>query len=124
MASTKQQILVVDDSDIIRGAIRRLLQENEQYAVHDAGDAEGAMQKAREIKPNVILLDLSLPGASGMTLAPRFRAESPDSTVVLTSAQDRTILEKLTQPAGLQWCIEKSELSSELVPMLEKIAAS
>ncbi len=124
MLSEKLQILVVDDSEIVRGAIRTLLQENGQFAVHDSGDADGAVRKAREIKPKVILLDMSIPGASGMELAPRFRKECPESTVILMSAQDTMVLEKLTQLAGLRWCIAKSELSSELLPLLEKIAAS
>ena len=77
MLSEKLQILVVDDSEIVRGAIRTLLQENGQFAVHDSGDADDAVRKAREIKPKVILLDMSIPGASGMELAPRISEGVP-----------------------------------------------
>jgi len=124
MTSDKLQVLVVDDSDIVRRAIRTLLQESEQFSVHDCESADGAFEKARKVKPQVILLDMSLPGVPGTALGPQLRDEFPEAKVVLMSAQDGTVLAKLTELAGLRWSIPKSELSAELVPLLEKITSN
>jgi DNA-binding NarL/FixJ family response regulator len=118
------RILIVDDSDIVRGAIRQLLrEEHEQFTVYESDGADGAIQQTQEVRPDVVLLDLSIPGVSGIELANRLRRDFPEGKVVLMSAQDPTILQKLTNQAGLELCIAKSELSSELLPLLEKIAA-
>jgi two-component system invasion response regulator UvrY len=124
MFSKKIRILIVDDSDVVRGAIRALLQEEkERSEAYESGDAEGAIEKAHEIKPEVILLDMSLPGVSGVELAKRFRDSFPGAKIILMSAQDPMVLHKLTELAGLQMCIAKTELSTELLPMLGKIAS-
>ena len=122
MPSNKIRILIVDDSDVVRGAIRALLQEEqERFEAYESGDAEGAIEKAREIEPDVILLDMSLPGVSGVE-SRRFRESFPEAAIILMSAQDPMVLQKLTELAGLKMCIAKTELSTELLPMLEKIA--
>jgi DNA-binding NarL/FixJ family response regulator len=124
MPSTKLCVLIVDDSDVVRDAIRTLLKESTgKYEAHEADDAESAIKRAKEIKPDVILLDLSLPGVSGVEIAKRMRVELPESKIVVMSAQDPIVLQKLTELAGLKWCIAKTELSMELLPTLRKIAA-
>jgi DNA-binding NarL/FixJ family response regulator len=123
MLYNKIRILIIDDSDVVRGAIRALLhEENERFEPHESCNPEDALKKAHEVQPQVILLDLSLPGASGMDLAKRVRAELPDSQIILMSAQDPVVLRKLTDLAGVQLCIVKTELSAELLPLLAKIA--
>jgi DNA-binding NarL/FixJ family response regulator len=123
MPSNRIRVLIVDDSDIVRGAIRALLQEeNGHYEAHDSCEPEEALKKAHKIQPEVILLDLSLPGVSGMELAKRMRTELPGSKIVVMSAQDPLVLQKLTELAGLELCLAKTELSAELLPLLAKIA--
>lgn len=85
-------------------------------------DADNAIQKAHETHPQIILLDLSVPGVSGMELAKRMRADLPDSKIVVMSAQDPVVLRKLSELAGLELYIVKTELSAELLPLLAKIA--
>lgn len=116
------RILVVDDSALVRGAIRKLLQEDQQLDVHEWGEAAGAVQQAKEVKADVVLLDMSMPGVSGITLASEFREAFLGAQVVLMSEQDPTVLHELTKLAGLQWCVSKSELVADLLPMLEKVA--
>jgi DNA-binding NarL/FixJ family response regulator len=123
MPSKKIRILIVDDSDAVRAAIRSLLHEQkDRFDVHESPDGNDAMQKAHAMGPQIILLDLSLPGVSGMDLAKRMRTELPDSKIVVMSAQDPAVLQKLTELAGLELYIVKTELSAELLPMLSKIA--
>jgi DNA-binding NarL/FixJ family response regulator len=123
MPSRKIRLLIVDDSDAVRGAIRSLLhQQKDRFDVYESPSAEDAIHKGRENRPQIILLDLSLPGVSGMELAKRMRTELPDSKIVVMSAQDPAVLRTLTELAGLQLCIVKTELSAELLPLLARIA--
>lgn len=123
MPSRKIRILIIDDSDILRGAVRTLLQEQkERFDVLESPDGEDAIQKAHESHPQIILLDLSLPGVSGLELAKRMRVELPDSKIIVMSAQDPVVLRKLTELAGLELHIVKTDLSEGLLPLLAKIA--
>lgn len=123
MPSRKICILIVDDSDGVRAAIRSLLHEQkDRFDVHESPDANNAIQKAHAVRPQIILLDLSMPGVSGMDLAKRMRSELPGSKIVVMSAQDPAVLQRLTELAGLELYIVKTELSAELLPLLAKIA--
>jgi two-component system nitrate/nitrite response regulator NarL len=119
---TGLRILIVDDSALVRGAIRKLLQDDQQLDVYEWGEVAGAVQHAKDVDADVILLDMSMPGVSGIALASEFHEAFPGAQVVLMSEQDPTVLRALTKLAGLQWCISKSELVGDLVPLLEKIA--
>jgi DNA-binding NarL/FixJ family response regulator len=125
MPFTKTCILIVDDSDAVRIAVRSLLNEHKgRFEVHESPNARDAMQRARVIQPRVILLDLSLPGMSGMDFAKRIRVELPDSKIIVMSAQDPAVLQQLTALAGLELYVVKTELSAELLPLLEKIVSN
>ena len=80
------RILVVDDEANLRRMLRSLLQE-EGWRVDEAGTAEEGLLRVREAQPDVILLDLVLPGASGMEALPRFRDEAPGTPVVMMSGE-------------------------------------
>jgi len=118
------RILIADDSSIVRGAIRDLLQGCEDVsALYESADGEGAVEQARTLKPDVVLLDLGVPAAAGFEIAARLIREHPSVTVIVISQQDPSVLQKLTEHYGLRLCLPKSALASELAPMLRGIAA-
>lgn len=80
------EILIVDDEGNIRRMLRALL-ESEGYSVREAERAEAALAEVRERSPEVILLDLALPGMSGLEALPRFRDAAPGVPVVMMSGQ-------------------------------------
>jgi DNA-binding NarL/FixJ family response regulator len=119
------RILIVDDSSIVRNAIRDLLRDCEEgFGVYESEDGHSAMQQVHEVKPDVILLDLGAPAASGFELAEQLREGDPSRTVIIMSQQDPGVLRKLTEHFGQQLCLAKSALASELLPMLREIAAN
>ena len=69
-------VLIVDDHPLTRDALSVLLRQNGFEVAGEAGDAEAAIARAGELDPDLILLDLSLPGMSGLEALPRLR-ESP-----------------------------------------------
>jgi DNA-binding NtrC family response regulator len=81
-------ILVVDDDESTREMIAIALSE-EGYLVEQAEDAAKALRKIAARAPDLVLLDVRMPGMSGRELLPRLRQEHPDLPIVLTSADPR-----------------------------------
>jgi two-component system nitrogen regulation response regulator NtrX len=81
-----KHILIVDDEGNIRRMLRALL-ESEGYGVRDAATAEEALADAERIPPEVILLDLMLPGMGGLDALPRFAEVAPGAPVVMMSGR-------------------------------------
>ena len=72
-----QRVLIVDDSELTRQMIQDAL-ANEGYELHTAQDGEEGLQRAHELHPDVLILDLTMPKMDGLDVCTKFRA-SPDS---------------------------------------------
>jgi DNA-binding NtrC family response regulator len=83
----KQRILIVDDEIPFRTAVRRLLER--EYLVSEAQSGSEALQLALREKPDLVLLDISLPDASGMDLLLRLKELRPSPTVVMVTAYEQ-----------------------------------
>jgi DNA-binding NarL/FixJ family response regulator len=80
------RILIVDDHPLTREALSSLLAQHEFEVVGEAGDGEHAIAAAGELQPDVVLLDLSMPGLDGLTALPRIRDAAPGCEVVVLTA--------------------------------------
>lgn len=77
-ATLSHTILIVDDSTLIRRALRACLEEGQQWKVcGEAADGIGALQMAKELNPDLIILDLSIPGVNGFELARQLKCITP-----------------------------------------------
>jgi DNA-binding NarL/FixJ family response regulator len=81
-----RRTLVVDDHPLTRAALVGLLEQHDFPVVAEAGDGEEAIERARELQPDIVLLDLTMPGLGGLAALPRLRAASPGSEVVVLTA--------------------------------------
>jgi two-component system nitrate/nitrite response regulator NarL len=80
------RVLVVDDHPLTRAALSGLLEQSAFSVVGEAADGREAIDRARELQPDLVLLDLSMPGLDGLEALPRLRAAAPDSEVVVLTA--------------------------------------
>ena len=119
----KFKILLADDSRAIRLALQGLLlPESDRWTVcGEATDGRAAIEKAAELGPDVILLDLSLPIISGLNVAQTLNQDYPQIRVILMSAQDPLTMSLLAKAAGVSYVIPKSHLAERLVPMLSSL---
>ncbi len=83
----KHKILLVDDEDLFRSALRRFLEKT--HIVLEAGDGATGLKLAQSEEPDLVLLDIGLPDASGLELLPRFKEIRPSPAVVMITAFDR-----------------------------------
>jgi DNA-binding NarL/FixJ family response regulator len=83
------RILIVDDSELMRRGIRSLLGKRTDWLVcGEAKDGLEATEKARELRPDVVLMDLSMPRMGGAEAIRILRAEFPDTAVIIVSQSD------------------------------------
>src|ERR687884_2114580 len=79
-------VLIVDDHPLTREALSALLTQHEFSVVGQASDGEEALGAARRLQPRLVLLDLSMPGLSGLDALPRIREAAPGCEVVVLTA--------------------------------------
>src|SRR5262245_7010030 len=102
------KILLADDHSVVREALRLLLEREGFEIVGEAADGRRAIQLARDVEPDIAVLDLAMPLVNGIEAAREIRAASPRTIAVLLigSATDAQVLDALH--AGIQACVLKS----------------
>jgi two-component system response regulator NreC len=87
--SDKIRLMLVDDHEMVRAGLRALLKGNaEMEVVGEAADGENAVALAKTVQPDVILMDIALPGMNGIEATRQIRAEHPQIQVLAVTAQD------------------------------------
>jgi len=97
------QIVLVEDDRVIRDSFQFLLNEEEGYAVTGAfANAEDAIKSVATLDPDVVLLDIQLPGISGLQALPKIKALVPDAAVIILSVNEHqdTVFEALSKGAA------------------------
>jgi DNA-binding NarL/FixJ family response regulator len=110
-------LLIVDDHASFRAVARAALSER-FTVVGEAGDGRAGVGLARELQPDVVLLDVQLPDADGFAVAAALAGQDHPPVVVLTSSRDRRDLELLLRASPAQGFIEKERLSADTLAAL------
>jgi DNA-binding NarL/FixJ family response regulator len=117
-----ERILLVDDHPLTRSALSGLLTQHGFDVAGEASDGSEAIEAAGRIQPDLILLDLSMPGMDGLTALPRLREAAPDCEVVVLTASgtEENLLGAIR--AGAAGYLLKSEPPERIVDFLHGIA--
>ena len=118
------QVLIVDDHAMIRSAFRNILSEHADIiVVGEAGTGEEGVRLARTLNPSVVLMDVNLPGITGLEAAARILQSSPMSRLIaVTALEDSPFPRKFLQ-MGAQGFITKACPMEELVAAIRTVAA-
>jgi two-component system, NarL family, invasion response regulator UvrY len=117
------KILLVDDHAIVREGYRRLLEgESSMRIVGEAGDAEHAYQSARTLHPDVVVMDIALPGISGIEATRRLMKEHPDLRVLVFSMYDDAIYASRALAAGALGYLSKVSAPEVLVKAIYAVS--
>jgi two-component system, NarL family, response regulator NreC len=118
------RVLLVDDHAVVRAGLRRVLEaEPDIEVVGEAGTARDAVLEARATKPDVILLDIVLPGESGVDVLPALLKEAPGAKVLMLSMQDDPRYVREAFAAGASGYVLKEAADSEVVGAAREVAA-
>jgi DNA-binding NarL/FixJ family response regulator len=116
------RILVVDDFKDWRMQVRSLLQERPRWhVISEASDGLEAVQKAGELKPDLILLDIGLPQLNGIEAARRIRELSPISKIVFLSMEKSLDVVQTALSTGAQGYVHKASAEGDLLPGIEAV---
>jgi len=85
---TAVRVLVVDDHTLVRNGIVSLLMANNVEVVGEADNGADALLKARQLKPDMVLMDIKMPGHNGIEATRRIKAEMPEMRIVMLTASD------------------------------------
>ena len=111
--ANKIRLLLVDDHAILRGGLRKLFELEEDLAVvGEAGSGEQALQLVQSLHPNVVMLDLNLPGLNGLQIAGMIKAAHHDtvSVIMLTAHDDREQVLHAMRAGASAYCPKEIEI--------------
>jgi two-component system response regulator NreC len=109
-------VVLADDHAVVRSALRLMLEaEPDIEVLAEAGDADAATRYVAGHRPNILILDINMPGGSGLAAIPRIREQSPDTQIVVLTMQDETAFAREALQAGVLGYILKEAASEELV---------
>lgn len=117
------KILIVDDHGLIRAGLRALLKnEADIEVVGDAADGAEGVELAKELQPDIVLMDISMPEMNGIEATSRIKGYSPHSQVLaMTVHEDESMLREMVR-AGASGYIIKRALEAELLRAIDVIS--
>ena len=117
------RVLIADDEDMIRSALASLLRlEEDLEVVAECRDGESAVAQAIELRPDVCLLDLEMPGIDGVEAAARIRQRIPARCVVVTRHARPGVLRRALS-AGVDGFVPKSRRADDVAAVIRDVAA-
>ena len=119
----KIRVLIVDDHPVVRSGLKSLLEAEEDIEpVGEAGTMQEAVFRSRSLKPDVILMDVVMPGGSGIEATPAVLQEAPDAKVLILSMQDDPSYVRESFAAGASGYVLKEAADEEVVTAVREVA--
>jgi DNA-binding NarL/FixJ family response regulator len=121
-SSAAIRILLVDDFEPWRQLVRSMLKPCQQlFMVEEALDGQAAVQRAKERRPDLILLDIGLPTMNGVEAAKRLSQVAPGAKVLFLSQNDDADVVRAAMSNGAQGYVWKTDAGQELLPAIEAV---
>jgi DNA-binding NarL/FixJ family response regulator len=118
----RSKVLIVDDHPIVRQGLRSLIsQESDLQICGEAGSAGEALKSLASLKPDLLLVDISLKGPDGLELTKSIRALEPDLPILIVSMHDETLYAERVLRAGANGYIMKQEVAQNVVQAVRKV---
>ena len=100
MGATPARILIADDESLIRLDLREMLSELGYDVIAEAGDGRGALELARKLQPDLVIMDIKMPGVDGIAAAEELTRQRIAPVVLLTAYSDQGLVER-ARDAGI-----------------------
>ena len=120
----KISVLLVDDHSLVRRGFRRILEDEPDMEVTgEAGDGEEAVRMAKDLRPQVVLMDCALPNLSGLQATRKILEALPETLILMLSMHEEETLVRQALDAGAKGYVLKNAVDLELGSAIRKIAA-
>jgi two-component system, NarL family, response regulator NreC len=117
------RVLIVDDHAVVRSGLRLLLEaEDDMDVVGEAGTAREAVFELRSSKADVVLMDVAMPGGSGIDVIPQLLHEAPETKILMLSMQDDPNYVRQAFEAGASGYVLKEAADAEVVAAVRDVA--
>lgn len=115
------RVLVVDDHEVVRRGVRSLLESNYEVC-GEAIDGRDALEQARRLKPDIVVMDVSMPNLNGLEATRQIRKLLPDCEVLIMSQHEVTAMVREAFKAGARGYVVKSSLGRDLLNALDTVS--
>ena len=120
----KITVLLVDDHSLVRRGFRRMLEdESDMEVVGEAGNGEDSVKLAKELHPQVVVMDCALPGMNGLQATRQIMEDLPDTSVLMLSMHTESTWVRQAIEAGAKGYVLKNAMDLELGAAIRKVAA-
>lgn len=118
------KLLLVDDHDLVRSGLRRLLEEEPDFQIMgEAGTGEEALKQVREQSPDVVLMDINMPGMGGLEATRRLLGANPKLKIIAISMYAEEPYPSRLLEAGAAGYLSKESAAEEVVSAVRQVAA-
>jgi two-component system, response regulator PdtaR len=118
VSSGATRVLIAEDEALIRLDLKEMLEEEGYAVVAEVGDGQQAVDRAVELRPDLVILDIQMPVLDGLSAAERIAAERIAPVIVLTAFSQRELVER-ARDAGAMAYLVKPFSKNDLVPAIE-----
>ena len=115
-------MVIAEDEALIRMDLREMLEEEGYVVAGEAADGETAVQLAEQMRPDLVIMDVKMPGLDGISAAERITARQLAPVVILTAFSQRDLVQRASEAGAMAYLI-KPFTKADLVPAIE-VAAS
>jgi len=115
------RILIVDDHEAVRNCLRLLLFSSEWMICGEARDGLEAVEKARSVRPDLVIMDVSMPRMDGVSATRIIRREMPETAVIIISQNDPQLVARQAAEVDARGWLAKSELGHALLPAIQML---
>ena len=120
--TSKTRVLIIDDHPLFREGIKTIISQDGQFEVIDeAGTVKEGLEKTRRLKPDVAVVDISLPDGTGMEVARKIRSQSPETRIMILSMHSKIDYIVEAFQAGATGYVVKESASERLAQGLKSV---
>jgi AmiR/NasT family two-component response regulator len=112
------RVLIAEDEALIRLDLKEMLREAGYEVVDDVATGEDAVERARELKPDLVVLDIKMPGMGGLAAAEQIAAERLSAVLLLTAFSQREMVERAAEVGAMGYLVKPFN-ESDIVPAVE-----